>query len=215
MKNFKLAAFLFLFFLLTSCAVINFPEINPDQQSGVEPGAAPTKNIPEKTEATDGGTQIVISPLVEETPPETHTPLPPTLTPPPPAFTPTHGPTPTLSADAWQSMPVVPERISETTRAIYKMGQLMGNNPNAFSKVGDCNSTLPYFLEDFDNPDIYRLGDYGELQETIDYFTGSFSRESLAAKIGNEQRGSPGCFMGRLERMQQHRNTPGLRIPHP
>ena len=184
MKNFKSAAFLLLFFFFTSCAVINFPETNSDQQAAIEPTVAPTKNIPEKVETTDGETQIMVTPLVEKTLLETHTPPPPTLTPPPPTFTPTQGPSPTLSETAWQSMPVVPDHISETTLAIYKMGQLMGNDPNAFSKVGDCNNTLPYFLEDFDNPEIYRLGEYSNLQETIDYFSDSYSRDSLAVKEG-------------------------------
>ena len=61
----------------------------------------------------------------------------------------------------------------------------MGNNPNAFSKIGDCNSTVPYFLADYDlGPDIYNLGEYATLQPTIDYFSGSYGRKSLAAKIG-------------------------------
>jgi hypothetical protein len=81
-------------------------------------------------------------------------------------------------------MPVVPETISETTRAIYQLGQLMGNNPRSFSKVGDCFSMLPYFLEDFDNPDVYKLGHYTDLQSTIEYFSGSFSRVSMSVKIG-------------------------------
>lgn len=64
------------------------------------------------------------------------------------------------------------------------MGMLKGNNPNAFSKVGDCNSTIPAFLVDFDTPSQYDLGEFAPLQETIDYFSGSFSRKSLAAKDG-------------------------------
>ena len=93
-------------------------------------------------------------------------------------------PTPTFNPANWRDMPVIPETISDTTRAIYKMGQLMGNDPHAFSKVGDCNSTLPYFLADFDNPKVYDLGPYADLQDTITYFQGSFERESLATKIG-------------------------------
>ncbi len=46
-------------------------------------------------------------------------------------------------------------------------------------------STNPYFLADYDlGPDVYRLGDYADLQPTIDYFKNSFSRPSLAAKKG-------------------------------
>lgn len=98
--------------------------------------------------------------------------------------TPTPGPTATLGPDAWKHMPVLPTGVSQRVRLIYQMGLLKGNNPAAFSKVGDCNSTMPYFLSDFDNPGQYDLGIYTSLQETIDYFSGSFSRKSLAAKDG-------------------------------
>jgi formylglycine-generating enzyme required for sulfatase activity len=87
--------------------------------------------------------------------------------------------------DSWKDLPVVPQGISERVREIYERGQQMGNDPHAFSKVGDCNSTNPYFLEDFDlGPGVYDLGSYAYLQETIAYFNGSFSRHSLAAKKG-------------------------------
>jgi formylglycine-generating enzyme required for sulfatase activity len=82
-------------------------------------------------------------------------------------------------------LPVVPTGISDRAREIYQRGLLMGNDPHAFSKVGDCHSTNPYFLADYDlGPNVYNLGDYDYLQPTIDYFEGSFSRNSLAAKKG-------------------------------
>jgi hypothetical protein len=100
------------------------------------------------------------------------------------APTPTTGPTPTLGPDDWKKMPVLPEKISQRVKLIYQMGLLRGNNPHAFSKIGDCNSTMPYFLSDFDTPGQYKLGEYSSLQETIDYFPGSFGRKSLATKDG-------------------------------
>ncbi len=96
----------------------------------------------------------------------------------------TPGPTATLGPEDWKNMPVLPTGVSQRVRLIYQMGLLKGNNPAAFSKVGDCNSTMPYFLSDFDSPGQYDLGEYTSLQETIDYFSGSFSRKSLAAKDG-------------------------------
>jgi len=101
-----------------------------------------------------------------------------------PQNTPTKGPTPTLAPDAWQKAPVIPASVSQRVKLIYQMGLLKGNNPRAFSKVGDCNSTMPYFLGDFDTPGQYDLGDYADLQETVDFFAGSFGRKSLAAKDG-------------------------------
>jgi len=90
-----------------------------------------------------------------------------------------------LSPDFWMDLPVVPVNISNFVREIYARGLLMGNDPKAFSKVGDCHSTNPYFLADFDlGPNVYNLGDYSELQPTIDYFNGSFGRTSFAVKQG-------------------------------
>lgn len=61
---------------------------------------------------------------------------------------------------------------------------MKGNNPHAYSKVGDCNVTLPAFMGDFDSPGVATLGNYQELQGTVDYFAGSHARKSLAAKQG-------------------------------
>ena len=98
--------------------------------------------------------------------------------------TPTTAPRPTLAADEWKTLPIVPA-ISDTARAIYQRGLEMGNNPNAFSKVGDCQTSTDFFLVDFDYPDRYGLGEeYADLQATIDYYEGSFSRQSLAVKDG-------------------------------
>lgn len=98
--------------------------------------------------------------------------------------TPTTAPRPTLAADEWKTLPIVPA-ISDTARAIYQRGLELGNNPNAFSKVGDCQTSTDFFLVDFDYPDRYGLGEeYADLQATIDYYEGSFSRQSLAVKDG-------------------------------
>jgi hypothetical protein len=75
--------------------------------------------------------------------------------------------------------------VSETAREIYQRGLAQGNNPNAFSKIGDCNSASALFLAAFDAPRSYRLGvEYARLQTTIDQFAGSWSRDSLAANNG-------------------------------
>lgn len=52
-----------------------------------------------------------------------------------------------LPPDFWMAMPVVPEGVSDRVREIYERGLLMGNDPNAFSKVGDCHSTNPFFWQ--------------------------------------------------------------------
>lgn len=74
--------------------------------------------------------------------------------------------------------------VSDAARAIYQRGLSLGNNPRAFSKIGDCNSVGPYFLAPFDRGE-YRLGGlYAYLQPTIDHFAGSFGRDGMAARDG-------------------------------
>lgn len=90
----------------------------------------------------------------------------------------------TLAPEAWKSLPVLPTSSSHWAE-IYRHGLALGNNPRAFSKVGDCGSTPAWFLGDFDgNPQHYSLGPYTYLTEVITYFHGSYSRTSLAGRAG-------------------------------
>ena len=90
----------------------------------------------------------------------------------------------TLGADAWKLQPVVPT-ISDKVVQVYQRGLDLGNNPQAFSKIGDCGSTPTWFLGDFDRgPEYYRLGEYQNLAAVIEEFKGSFDRTSLAARSG-------------------------------
>lgn len=92
---------------------------------------------------------------------------------------------PTPAPERWQDWPVVPEGVSERTIAIYQQGLAMGNNPHAFSKIGDCETHTTWFLYDFDQGSkAYNLGPYGDLQGVIDYFEGSYERLSVATKWG-------------------------------
>jgi hypothetical protein len=91
---------------------------------------------------------------------------------------------PTLGPEAWKALPVVPD-ISDRVVEIYQRGLLAGNNPRAFSKIGDCGSTPGWFLGDFDRgPRYYQLGDYTQLSAVIKEFQGSYDRASLAARSG-------------------------------
>lgn len=68
---------------------------------------------------------------------------------------------------------------------IYLAGRLLENNPNSFSKIGDCETGTDWFLTPFDgNSTDYSLGEYSYLEPVIDYFQGSFGRTSLAAGKG-------------------------------
>ena len=94
-------------------------------------------------------------------------------------------PRPTLGPDDWQDFPIFPTEISARAREIYQQGLASGNEPTHFSKLGDCQNITTYFVAIYDHPDRYTLGEeYADLQETIDYFAGSWSRESKSVKGG-------------------------------
>ncbi len=91
--------------------------------------------------------------------------------------------TSTESLASWLEMPVIPE-LSPAMLEVYQRGLAAGREPNRFSKIGDCQNIPTYFLAMFDGG-TYNLGeDYADLQPTIDYFTGSWGRKSLAVKGG-------------------------------
>ena len=105
-----------------------------------------------------------------------------------PSITPTATLVPTATPDtrllpdywgAWQIVPAVSPRALE----IYRKGLEMGNNPQAFSTIGDCQSVPDVFMGIYET-NRYRLGDYAYLQADIDYYRGSFSRKSAAVKDG-------------------------------
>lgn len=152
--------FLLLVFLLVSCTgapVTSQPELEPASQPAMETDVVPEPNataIPQAVEA-----------LTEE--------IPATAT-----------PRPTLAPDEWKSLPIVPS-VSDAMKDVYKRGLAMGRDPHAFAKVGDCQTNTGFYLVDFDHEGRYSLGEeYAYLQDTINYYEGSFSRTSLAMRDG-------------------------------
>jgi hypothetical protein len=101
----------------------------------------------------------------------------------PSTLSPTPSVIPTLAPKAWRTAPVIPTLVNQRMLEIYQQGQLMGNDPHAFSKVGDCQTMLPDFFGGFDNGK-YNLGDYTYLQPVVDQFSGSFGRNSRGVKNG-------------------------------
>jgi len=84
----------------------------------------------------------------------------------------------------WQKWPVIPD-VSPWLKAIYAQGLAEGNDPHAFSKIGDCQNVAELFLSPFDIPPIYRLGDkYSYLMPTIEQFSGNWKRQSQAVRGG-------------------------------
>jgi hypothetical protein len=85
----------------------------------------------------------------------------------------------------WKTLPIIPE-LSDAAREILLDGIAKGNNPQAFSIIGDCQSFPPVFMGIFDKPGAYELAsDEGYLQESIDYFAGSFARQSASVNNGS------------------------------
>lgn len=94
-------------------------------------------------------------------------------------------PSPTPDPKEWQSWPVIPVLTAHGLE-IYRRGLALGNNPQAFSKLGDCETDTDWYLTSFDKADAYyNLGPYeNELSDVIQYFKGSFNWDSLAAQDG-------------------------------
>jgi hypothetical protein len=92
-----------------------------------------------------------------------------------------------------EKYPIVPE-INDYVKAIYAEGKQRGLNARIFSKVGDCMTATPDFLEPIGKGD-YTLGKYTSLQKVIAYYAGvpardkdfkldSFANPGLAATSG-------------------------------
>jgi len=131
---------------------------------------------------------------IEPTPiPPTATPEPTatiTVTPVPPTITPTPAPTATATPDLrlkpedWRDWPIIPS-LSPRAREIYQEGLALGNNPRAFSKIGDCQSIKEAFMGLFDLDDRFILTeDHAHFQESINNFAGHFNTDSQGVKGG-------------------------------
>jgi hypothetical protein len=79
---------------------------------------------------------------------------------------------------------VLTDKTRQNIRKIYSQGQALGRNAHAFSKVGDSTMVWPPFLAAFDDRRSYKLGTYAYLEPTIQYYAGSFGRNSIAARNG-------------------------------
>lgn len=93
----------------------------------------------------------------------------------------------------------------ESIRDIYKRGQALGNNPNAFSIFGDCQTRPDQFFGVFETDPLVLESLPLELRETVDQFNGSFNRESPTTQDGTTpgallwdqwHRGEYGCNFG-------------------
>jgi hypothetical protein len=81
--------------------------------------------------------------------------------------------------------------VDPSIRAIYLYGQKLGNDPHAFSILGDCQTRPGEFFGVFETDQEFVEGLSPELQETIANFQGSFNRESSTTQDGT----TPGSLL--------------------
>lgn len=110
----------------------------------------------------------------------------------PPTDEPTSEPTPDYTPtpdtrplpDAWRSWPIEPA-LSPWLAEVYTDSLAAGNDPRHFSVAGDCQNIPNAFMGFYDARGRYFFSDEEQyLQETVDYFAGSWGRNGLAVEGG-------------------------------
>ena len=151
------------------------------------------------------GQKLIIPDIQATTEPEptatpTLTPMPPPVTPTPIVFTATpKGPTPTIDPNATPTptppppdnvngvkidqIVIMPPAVQDNVRQIFAKGQQLGNDPHRFTRVGDSIIEYPHFMAKFDTGE-YNLGQYAYLQDVLNYYKGSYGRDSLSVRRG-------------------------------
>ncbi len=147
---------------------------------GSASGITDTVGLETRPTLTAGEAASVTVPAATLTPSPLPT-LTPTLTPTVPTGTPT--PDTRLNPDRWDQWPVLPS-VSWVAREIYRRGLEAGNDPHSYSTIGDCQSEPDVFLGIYATNRYWLGKDYQYLQETVDFFQGSFDRQSLAVRNG-------------------------------
>ena len=179
----KFSKIIILFILLTACSpqVILTPTISPTDTPS-RPIPTPNYDSPTQSQASTTEeaveTQTVKStaePSETEIATEEST---------------SNTPTETPIVNDWMNLPVLPEP-TDRVKSIYEYGQTLGNNPNSFSIFGDCQARPAEFFGLFETDEALVAILTPELQETVDYFYGSFNRESSTAQDGT----TPGALL--------------------
>ncbi len=106
-------------------------------------------------------------------------------TPEAPLITPSQEPA-ALDPLLWKQWPVVPA-VSDRLREVYRQGLAKGNDPHAFSVLGDCQSLPEVFMGIFDENPVLVATLPEPWQETVAQFQGSFNRYSPAVKDGTTE----------------------------
>lgn len=156
---------LILLIFLSGCAPAQPPADNLSTQI-IEPTMTETPGAPFTTQAEPDFNQAGEAPSTEISTP-TSTALP-DLRPRP---------------ESWQHWPVLPD-LDPEIKEFYRKGQALGRDPHVFSVIGDCQSSPTYFLSIYDEGRFSLTGEQEYLQETIDWYAGSFEHRSITVKNG-------------------------------
>jgi len=140
-------------------------------------GCTPVANPLVSVTASQTVTPVATSTRLQVTATPTATLIP--LTPSPTGLTQTTD----LDPADWRSWPVLPV-VTPNIRAIYLVGQQLGNDPHAFSIFGDCNSQPEAFLGVYETDPERQQSLPPDFKDMLDYFAGSFNRESPTVKDG-------------------------------
>ena len=86
-------------------------------------------------------------------------------------------------SELWEQWPELPV-LSEEAITIYKTGIQNGTDPHAFSIFGDCQSEPDDFWGRYDDPAYELPAQYTDHQPVVDWYSGSFDRESVTVRGG-------------------------------
>lgn len=92
-----------------------------------------------------------------------------------------------LPSERWKEWPVLSTTVSDELRQVYRQGLARGNNPHAFSILGDCQSQPEVFMGIYDSDPDFVKQLQQHLQETVKQFSGSFDRYSPTVKDGTTE----------------------------
>lgn len=175
--------------IVACCLILSACATSPAPISPSAPSQSPQSPVPTQRLATP--TQLD-SPLLSSPPTRTPAPtraltiaitLPPVSSPAPE--------TESVNLDEWQNLPVIPENIDTSLQRVYEAGLKLGNDPHAFSIFGDCQTRPGEFFGVFEQDDNVFASLPPELQDTVEYFRGSFTRESPTSQDGT----TPGSLL--------------------
>ena len=100
-----------------------------------------------------------------------------------PTTPPTATPDTRLTPKYWREWEIVPS-LSQSTIEILEEGFLLGNNPQSFSKIGDCQSEPDVFLGIYATDHWVLPEKYESANASISYFSDAFALENVTAKRG-------------------------------